>query len=137
MGEKTKLPGAVVLAGMLLILLTGLIHLVDAPDSMSESTAKGVAFYANFAGALLAAFGIWKAKAWGWSLGTLVAAGAFVGYVISRTLGIFGLPPDAWLEPLGIASLVVEALFISAAAWVLAYQLGGGGAKARPEGSHR
>jgi len=41
-----------------------------------------------------------------------VAAGAFIGYIVSRTVGIFGLPPDVWMEPLGIASLVVEALFI-------------------------
>ena len=51
----------------------------------------------------------------GWALGILVAAGAFIGYIVSRTVGIFGLPPDVWMEPLGIASLVVEALFIAVA----------------------
>jgi hypothetical protein len=54
-------------------------------------------------------------RTWGWALGLLVAAGAFVGYIVSRTAGIFGLPPDVWMEPLGIASLVVEALFIAVA----------------------
>lgn len=101
------------LAGVGLILLVGLIHLVDAPGSMTESTLKGLSFYANFAGAALATLGIWRGKSWGWTLGTLVAAGAFVGYVISRTVGIFGIPPDAWLEPIGIASLIVEGLFVA------------------------
>ena len=100
------------LAGVALILLVGLIHLIDAPDSMTESTTKGLSFYANFVGAIVAAFGIFLHRTWGWALGILVAAGAFVGYIVSRTVGIFGLPPDVWMEPIGIASLVVEALFI-------------------------
>ena len=123
MAKKTNIPGALMLAGTFLILLTGLIHLVDAPDSMAESTAKGISFYANFVGALIAAFGILRGKAWGWMLGTLIAAGAFVAYGVSRTIGIFGLPPDVWLEPIGIASLVVEALFVCAAAWVFTHRL--------------
>lgn len=108
------------LAGAGLILLVGLIHLMDAPDSMSESAMKGMTFYANFAAALIAAVGIWRRRSWGWALGMLVAAGAFVGYIVSRTVGIFGLPPDVWLEPLGVASLVAEALFVVVAARVLA-----------------
>jgi hypothetical protein len=96
-----------------LILLVGLIHLVDAPDSMAENMMKGLSFYANFAGATLAAVGISRDKTWGWTLGTLVAAGAFVAYIISRTAGIFGLPPDVWMEPIGIASLIAEALFVA------------------------
>jgi uncharacterized membrane protein YfcA len=100
------------LTGVALILLVGLIHLMDAPDSMTESTTKGLFFYANFVGAIVAAVGIFLHRTWGWALGILVAAGAFIGYIVSRTVGIFDLPPDVWMEPLGIASLVVEALFI-------------------------
>jgi uncharacterized membrane protein YhdT len=100
------------LTGVALILLVGLIHLMDAPDSMTESATKGLLFYANFVGAIVAALGIFMHRTWGWALGLLVAGGAFVGYIVSRTAGIFGLPPDVWMEPLGIASLVVEALFI-------------------------
>jgi hypothetical protein len=45
-----------------------------------------------------------------------VAGGAFLGYVLSRTVGLPKLPaePDAWLEPLGIASLVAELVFLVA-----------------------
>lgn len=102
-----------VLTGVALILLVGLIHLVDAPGSMAENTLKGLSFYANFAAAVLAAVGIWRGRTWGWTLGALAAAGAFVGYVISRTGGIFGIPPDVWLEPIGVASLIAEGLFVA------------------------
>jgi hypothetical protein len=118
------------LTGVALILLVGLIHLMDAPDSMTESTTKGLFFYANFVGALVAAVGVFLHRTWGWSLGILVAAGAFIGYVVSRTVGIFGLPPDVWMEPLGIASLVVEALFI-----VVALQALTGSRQESPEGA--
>jgi hypothetical protein len=68
---------------------------------------------ANGAGALLAAYGIWGGKRWGWPLGLLVAVGALAGYVASRTVGMPGIPaePDAWFEPLGVASLLAEGLF--------------------------
>lgn len=99
--------------GIALILLVGLIHLVDASGSMTESVAKGISFYLNAAAAVVAAVGIYKAKmSWGWGLGALVAAGAFVGYAISRTVGIFGIPPDVWMEPIGVLSLVAEGLFV-------------------------
>jgi hypothetical protein len=62
----------------------------------------------------VAALGIYRNRQWGWVLALLVAGGAFVGYVASRTVGLPGLPaePDAWLEPIGVASLVCEGLFI-------------------------
>ena len=100
-------------AEVVLILLTGLIHLLDASESLEESTTLGILFYANFAGAVVAAIGILMGRTWGWTLGALVAGGAFVGYIISRTVGIFGLPPEEWLEPLGVASLIVEGLFVA------------------------
>ena len=68
---------------------------------------------ANFLGALTAAIGIYRGRSWGWSLGALVSVGAFVGYVVSRTVGVPGLPvEEEWLEPLGLLSLLVEALFV-------------------------
>jgi len=41
-------------------------------------------------------------------------------YVISRTLGLPGLPPDTWGEPIGIVSLIAEAGFVIAALTALA-----------------
>jgi uncharacterized membrane protein HdeD (DUF308 family) len=100
-------------AGVALILVTGAIHFIDAPSSFGDATYKGVLFLANGIAAIIAAFGIHRGvRTWGWGLGILVAGGALVSYVISRTVGLPGLPPDVWLEPLGILSLMVEAAFI-------------------------
>ena len=103
--------------GVILILVTGLIHLIEAPDSFGEAFYKGLLFCANGLGALVAAWGIYKgSRTWGWTLGLVIALGSFLGYVASRTVGLPGLPPepDAWLEPMGVASLIVESLFIAA-----------------------
>ncbi len=108
-------------AGILLILATGLIHLIDAPDSYVEAAYKGILFYSNGAGALLAAIGIYRGRrSWGWSLGALIAFGSIVGYIISRTVGLPMLEvEDVWLEPLGATSLLVEALFVALYLYVI------------------
>jgi hypothetical protein len=100
-------------AGIALILVTGAIHFIDAPGSFGDATYKGWLFVANGIAAIIAAYGIYRgARTWGWVLGVVVAGGALVSYVISRTVGLPGLEPDVWLEPLGILSLLVEAAFV-------------------------
>jgi len=101
--------------GIVLILSVGLIHVLDAPDSFEDAMYKGWLFYANGAGALAAAVGILRRSRWGWNLGFVIAACSIVGYIASRTLGLPFIPaePDAWLEPLGVASLVTEGLFVA------------------------
>jgi hypothetical protein len=96
------------------ILGAGLIHLVEARDAFSDATYKGVLFVSNGVGSLLAAFAMYRDQRMGWVLGLVIAGGAFLAYVASRTVGLPGLPaePDAWLEPMGVASLVCEALFL-------------------------
>lgn len=107
-------PTAVQGAGIALILVTGAIHFIDAPGSFGDATYKGLLFLANGIAAVVAAFGIYRGeRRWGWGLGVLVAGGALVGYIISRTVGLPGLAPDIWLEPLGVLSLMVEAAFIA------------------------
>ncbi len=117
-----SLPKIVVWLGILTILVTGIVHFIDAPDSMSDVAYKGILFYANGIGALVAAWGIFRNRSmWGWHLGALVAGLAFVGYIASRTIGLPLLPPepDAWLEPMGVISLVAEAGFLAVYGWVL------------------
>ena len=108
-------------AGILLILATGVIHFMDAPGSFEEVTYKGVLFVLNGIGAIVAAIGIYRgSRSWGWGLGLVVAAGAFIAYVVSRTVGLPSLPPDEWMEPIGLLSLLVEGLFTLLAVSVLA-----------------
>lgn len=103
-------------AGIVLIIITGIIHFIDAPDAFGEATYKGVLFTLNGIGAVVAAYGIFRGASWGWLLGLLVAGGAIVGYVISRTAGLPGLPVESeWLEPLGVFSLIVEGIFVALA----------------------
>jgi len=111
------MPRNLLRAGTILILATGLIHVIEAPESFEEILYKGILFCANGLGALIAAWGIHKGgEKWGWTLGLVIAAGSIVGYVASRTVGLPGLPaePDEWFEPLGMASLIVEFLFVAA-----------------------
>ncbi|MBF0619102.1 MAG: hypothetical protein HQL19_02925 [Candidatus Omnitrophica bacterium] len=97
-------------AGILFLLATGVIHLVAAPDAFQEAAYKGWLFYANSAGALLAAIGIYARQRLAWFLGLAVTFGAIAGYVASRTIGLPMIPPEpnAWFEPLGVLSLVAE-----------------------------
>ena len=112
--------------------MTGVIHFIDAPGSFGDATHKGLLFLANGIGAIVAGLGIYRGeRTWGWGLGVLVAGGALVGYVISRTVGLPGLAPDIWLEPLGVLSLMVEAAFI-----VLFAQFAPGGAAQGIVGAH-
>ena len=100
---------------MAALLGTGFIHTVEARDAFGEATYKGLLFIANGVGALVATVGVYRnRRELGWLLGLLVAGGAFLAYVASRTVGLPGLPaePDAWFEPMGVASLVCEGLFI-------------------------
>ncbi len=105
---------ALVWVAIILILVTGIIHGIDAKDSFEEAAYKGWLFYANALGALVAAFGIFKDKAWGWNLGLMIAVGSLAGYIASRTVGLPLIPPepDEWLEPMGVASMLAEGLFV-------------------------
>jgi uncharacterized membrane protein YfcA len=127
--RDTTVSGRLVGAGISVIVIVGLIHLIGAPEDLEEAPYQGLLFLANFFGAILAAIGIYRGRSWGWALGALVAGGAFVGYVISRTIGLPGLPvEEEWLEPLGLLSMLVEALFVGLYLMIFAplpYRIGG------------
>ena len=120
-----KLSGVIMMSGITLILIIGLIHVIDAKDSFNDAAYKGWLFYANGVAALFAAAGIYRKHSWGWNLGLGVAVASFLGYVISRTVGLPFIPaePQAWFEPLGVASVIVEVSFV--AVYGLFFQRGG------------
>ena len=103
---------ALTLAGGALILAAGLIHLVLTPEHFGEAPYLGLLFVADFIGAVVTAFGIYRGHRWGWLLGALVAGGALVGYFVSGTVGLPGVERGHLLEPLGMVTKVVEALFL-------------------------
>src|SRR5919205_3800305 len=77
-------------AGVALISLVGLIHLLVAPEYYGFAAYLGLLMIANFAGSMVSAVGIYQGREWGWWMGVVMAAGAFLAYVESRTLGLPG-----------------------------------------------
>lgn len=98
--------------GIALIVQTGLLHLFAALGEYGETPYLSAFFLANFVGTLGAAFGMMRRARWGWLLGTLIAAGSLVGYVVSRTVGLPGMEPEAWGDPIGTMAMVMEAAFL-------------------------
>ena len=124
-----KVPRTFKVAGLLLIIAAGLIHLVAAPDHYEEATYIGVLFSANLLGALAAAIGIYRDELWGWWLGAAVAGGAFVMFMVSRLIGLPGFEEHLglWLgdsveDYLGIPSLIIEASFVVLSVVVITLQ---------------
>jgi hypothetical protein len=53
-------PAGLVGAGISLILVVGLIHLIDSPEDFAGGSYQGFLFLANLVGALAAAVGIYR-----------------------------------------------------------------------------
>jgi len=103
-----------------LIIEVGLTHYFTADHAYEEAWIEGYLFVANFLGAFLAAYGIYRRKTWGWVLGFSVAAGAMLAYIWSRTTGLPSLPPEEWLDPWGTTAMITEGLFcLLALLWFL------------------
>ena len=103
-----------------MISLVGLIHLLVTPEYYGFAAYLGLLMIANFVGSIVSAVGIYQGRVWGWWLGVVMAGGAFLAYVESRTLGLPGLPSwEPFTEPPGLFSLLVEAIFLGVAARVL------------------
>ncbi|MBV9454110.1 MAG: hypothetical protein JOZ19_08345 [Rubrobacter sp.] len=104
--------GALNLLGASLVLITGLIHLVLVPEHLREAPYLGVLFIADFVGAVIAAFGVYQGRWWGWILGALISGGAFAAYIISATVGLPGEGRGHLFEPVGLVTKALEALFL-------------------------
>jgi len=122
-------PRKVARAGVWLIALIGVIHLIVIPEYLSEAAYVGILFLANAVGAAVSAYGIRRGEGWGWTLGALISIASFVGYIASRTVGLPGAPgilEEGFFDPPGLLSLVLEVLFVALYLRVLA-QRGGAG----------
>jgi hypothetical protein len=89
----------------------GLIHLLDAPGKYSETPYMFWMYLALIAGCLLGAVLLRSHARRGWAAALVLSSSPFIGYVLSRTTGLPGAMGDIgnWTEPLGLASLYVEA----------------------------
>jgi len=94
-----------------LIIEVGLTHYFSAQHAYEEAWIEGYLFIANLIGAMVAAYGIYRSKTWGWVLGFSVAGGAMIAYIWSRTSGLPGLPPEEWLDPWGTTAMISEGMF--------------------------
>ncbi|HEU5431400.1 MAG TPA: hypothetical protein VFU81_07045 [Thermomicrobiales bacterium] len=113
---------AILVTAIGLLLAQGVIHLIETPEMYGEVPYLGVLFGLTLAGALVAAVGMARGASWGWLLGLATAGGPLLGYVLSRSIGIPGLRENnlaSILEPLGLACVIAEVLFVVLAAWVL------------------
>jgi hypothetical protein len=92
-----------------------LIHLLDLPGKLEETPYLGVAFLALIVGSIgLAAVLSVRDDRGAWLAAGALAAAVIIGYVVSRSVGMPGAMDDIgnWLEPLGVASLFVEATVV-------------------------
>ena len=100
-----------------------LIHVLDLQAKIHETPYLAVAYLALVLGMLVAGFDLIRGHTRrGWLVGGVLAAATFAGYSVNRTWGLPGATDDIgnWLEPLGLASLFVEASVALLAGWALA-----------------
>jgi hypothetical protein len=122
--QKSHIPGRswlLRLAGAALCLAVAAIHVIDQggfPGSKAPVYVCDGYYALELIGAVTAVLLITGAIQAGWFLAIGVAAGPFTGYMLSRGPGLPGYTDDVgnWTEPLGLASLTVEALLFALAA---------------------
>jgi hypothetical protein len=112
------------LAGAVLCLAVATIHVIDQGGIPGSKTPVYVAdgYYAlEIIGAVTAVLLIARAVRASWLLAAGVAAGPFLGYVLSRGPGLPAYTSDVgnWTEPLGLVSLAVEVALFALAATLL------------------
>lgn len=100
-------------AGATGLVAIAVIHLLDLPGKLTETPYVGFMYIALIVAAIAtAALLVSRLRArLAWSGTAILAASTFIGYVLSRTTGLPRARGDIgnWFEPLGLASLVIEA----------------------------
>ena len=99
-----------------------LIHLLEVQNKYQEVPYLGIGYVALIvvsiiAGALL----LHSNSRVGWVLAGGAALGTIVGFILTRTVGLPQSSGDIgnWLEPMGLASLFVEAIVVGVSAYAL------------------
>lgn len=112
----TRAIGAIGMMGI------GLIHLLDIHGKLTATPYMFWMYVGLIVGSIAVAFELVRTgDRRAWFAGTLLAAGAVGGFLLSRTVGLPQSMDDIgnWSEPLGIASLFVEGSLIALSAYVI------------------
>lgn len=95
--------------------LTGILHLILAPEYLGEQAYIGVLFIAGGLASIGLAAWLWRrATPVAWLGSALVAAGMAVGFILSRTVGLPGFHESEW-ELSGIVSVMLEIAVVACA----------------------
>ena len=98
------------------LLSIALIHVLDLQGKLDELPYVGVLFIGLVIVSLVLAEALIRTdELREWVLAGVVSAATIVGYAISRTAGLPGDDGEDvgnWLEPLGLASLLVEGVVV-------------------------
>ena len=103
-------------AGAYTILFIGASHVLMVGEHFLVAPYLGVLFLANFAGSIVVAAGLFLGRhTWAWLLGDLIAGGALIGFLASRSIGLPGVTEfvGLWLSIAGVLSLALEGLFLA------------------------
>lgn len=101
--------------GAVLCVVVAAIHVIDQGGIIGSKDPEYVAigyWVLEVVGLLIAAPLVLTRSRWTWFVAAGVAAGPFIGYVLSRGPGLPDYADDKgnWAEPLGLFSLLVEAV---------------------------
>lgn len=100
--------------------VVGVLHLILAPEYLSEQAYIGVLFILGGLALCAIAVRLWRVDdVPSWLLGALTMAAMGVGFILSRTTGLPGFHESEW-ELSGIIALVLEAGFVGASVRALA-----------------
>jgi hypothetical protein len=115
------------LLGAVIVLAIGLIHILDAASTYSNTRWIFWAYMPLIAAAVpVALLLLHSGSPLAWVAAAAVAAGPLVGYLWSRAIGLPGDAPDIgnWLCTLGMAALFVETTLLGLSATRLVVERG-------------
>jgi uncharacterized membrane protein len=115
--SNSLLTKAIGIIGLLAIIY---VHFLDLPGKLAETPYLGYGYILLMIGSAVAAgLLLFKRERQGWLLAGVLSLGALVVYAINRTVGLPMAMEDIgnWTEPLGVYSMIAEAVTLGASAW--------------------
>ncbi len=124
--ERTPAVIAAEAGGIAGLVATAYIHVEELSGKFAEVPYLGVGYGLLSAVCVAAVVMIVARSKAGWYLGGATAAATFVGFVLTRTVGLPGSTDDIgnWSETIGTQSLVAEALVVVVAALMIGVHFG-------------